>query len=161
MRSAVRRFGFAAFLIPCFCAVTLSVPGCSRTKPTRGEVIERYSQELREAVSASVPEERRKAQMLLLVDRLEALNVRFDQETADFIASYRKLNADYDAVRPAFDQLFADYSAKRVQARGEGLDLHFQLASLATADEWDSIVKAEAKLYEEVNASRFAPQSTK
>jgi hypothetical protein len=43
-----------------------------------------------------------------------------------------------------------------MRARSEALDLHFQLASLATAQEWDSIGKAEEKLYEEVNASRPA-----
>jgi hypothetical protein len=99
--------------------------------------------------------------MFLIVDQLEALHLRFSQETADFVESYRKLNADYDATRPAFDQLFSDYSAKRIKARNEALDLQFQLASLATAGEWDSIVEAETKLYEEVNAARPAEESTK
>jgi hypothetical protein len=92
--------------------------------------------------------------MLLVVDQVEALNLRFSQETADFVRSYRKLNADYEATRAAFDKLFADYNAKRIKARNESLDLHFQLASLATADEWDSIGKAEKKLYEEANEAR-------
>jgi hypothetical protein len=99
--------------------------------------------------------------MLLIVDKVEALHRRFSQETADFIESYRRLNADYEATRPAFDQLFADYSAKRIKARSEALDLHFELASLATGDEWHAIGKAEIKLYEEVNAARSADGSTK
>jgi hypothetical protein len=158
IRSEGRPIRLAALVTLLFCVVVLANAGCGRAKPTRGEVIERYTQELREAVSAHVPEEERKARMLLIVDRLEALNVRFDQETADFIASYRKLNADYDAARPALEQLFSDYSAKRVQARSEALDLHFQLASLATAAEWDPIVKAEGRLYEEVNELSLAPE---
>jgi hypothetical protein len=99
--------------------------------------------------------------MLLIVDQLEALNLRFSQETADFVASYRRLNADYDSMRPAFEQLFSDYAAKRIAARNEALDLHFQLASLATASEWENIGEAETKLYEEVNATRAAEESTK
>lgn len=99
--------------------------------------------------------------MLRVVDRLEALHLRFSQETADFIEHYRKLNADYDSTRPAFDQLFSDYNAKRVQARSEALDLHFELDSLATADEWDKIGKAETKLYEKANAAHPAEGSPK
>ena len=81
--------------------------------------------------------------------------------TVEFVEGYRKLNADYDSTRPAFDQLFADYNAKRIKARNEALDLHFQLASLATVGEWGAIGKAEAKLYEESNAAPPAEESAK
>jgi hypothetical protein len=155
----MHRIAFA--LLTLVACVVLTAPGCSRTKPTRNQVIERYSEELREAVSANVSGEERKAQMLLIVDRLEAVNVRFSRETADFIGHYRKLNADYDAMRSAFEQLFSDYSTKRVQARSEALELHFQLAALASAGEWDSIGKAEGRLYEEVNEAPLRPESTK
>lgn len=161
MHRGARSIGFAALFTLLVCTVTLTVPGCGGTKPTTGQTIERYSQKLRNAVSTNVPDEGRKAQMLSIVDQVEALHVRFSQETADFVESYRKLNADYDSTRPVFDQLFSDYNAKRIKARSEALDLHFQLASLATADEWDAIAKAETKLYEEVNAARPAEESTK
>jgi hypothetical protein len=155
-----RSIGFAALLGLLVCAVTLPVAGCGGKDRTKQQTLERYSEKLREAVSANVAEEGRKTQMLLIVDQVEALHRRFSQETADFIESYRKLNADYEATRPAFDQLFSDYSAKRIRARSEALDLHFQLASLATTDEWHAIGKAEIKLYEEVNAARPADGST-
>ena len=156
----MHRGGFALLMLVAS-AVMLMAAGCNRTKPSRHEIVERYSQELREAVSATVTAEGRKTQMLLLVDQLEAVNVRFSQETADFIGHYRKLNADYDAPRSAFEQLFSDYTAKRVQARSDALGLHFQLASLASAEEWSSIGKAEGKLYEEVEAAPLGAESTK
>jgi allophanate hydrolase subunit 1 len=143
------------------CTLFSTLPGCSSTKPTPDQTINRYSEKLREAVSTSVPEEQPKAQMLLIVDRLEALHLRFSQETSDFVETYRKLNVDYDSTRPAFDQLFSDYNAKRVKARKEALDLHFQLASLATAGEWEAIGRAEKKLYEEADAAVPAEESTK
>jgi hypothetical protein len=118
--------------------------------------MERYSTELREAVAANVSEEPRKTQMLSIVDKLGALHRRFSQETADFLERYDTLNADYGAARPAFDRLFSDYNSIRIQARTEALDLHFQLAGLATAHEWKTIGKAEIKLYEEVDAARPA-----
>jgi hypothetical protein len=156
-----RGIGFPALFALFACSVILTIPGCGGKPPTREQAIERYSQALREGVSSNVADERRRAQMLSIVDQLEAVHVRFNQETADFIANYRKLNADYDASRPAFDQLFSDFSAKRVKARSQALDLHFQLASLATVAEWDSIGRAETKLYEKVNAARPAKDSAK
>ena len=135
------------------CAVVLTLYGCGGKKQTREQAVAEYSQELRETVAAKVPDQERKARMLLVVDQLEALHRRFNRETADFVESYRKLNADYDAGRPAFEQLFSDYSAKRIKARAEALDLHFHLASLATGDEWKAIANAETKLYEEVSSA--------
>jgi hypothetical protein len=168
MHPAARNPGLSALVTLVACAVALLGPGCGGAKLTSQQTIERFSQELREAVSANVADEGRKTQMLLVVDQLEALHIRFSQETAEFVDSYRKLNAEYDATRPAFDQLFSDYNAKRIKARDQALDLHFQLASLAsrgqgaaTASEWDAIGKAEVKLYEEANAARSADGNTK
>ena len=161
MHDRVRCFGFAALLAPVVCSLTLAASGCGGKEPTRAQTIERYSLELREAVSTYVPDEGRKAQMLSIVDKMDSLNRRFNQETVEFIESYRKLNADYGATRPAFDQLFSDYNAIRIKTRDEALELHFQLAALATADEWKSIGKAEVKLYKQVDEVRPAEESTK
>jgi hypothetical protein len=150
---AARSSGFAGLWLGFLCCLAFSTVGCGGKPPTRTESLERYSLELREVVAAHVSDEQRRNQMLVIVDHVEALNRRFNQETADFIDSYRKLNANYDLARPAFDELFADYGAKRVRARSEALDYHFQLASLATEAEWKSIGSAESELYEEVNAS--------
>jgi uncharacterized protein YozE (UPF0346 family) len=143
------------------CAVTLTatVAGCGGSKPSREQVITSYGQELREAVSTKVADEPRRARMLAILEQLDAVNRRFTQETRDFVESYRELNADYGATRPAFDRLFSDYSARRIKARSEALDLHFQLASLATAAEWDAIGKAESKLYEELSAGRSVQET--
>jgi hypothetical protein len=149
------RHRLAAVAALCLIGIALAASACG-DKRTRDEAIQHYSQELRAAVSSNVVEEHRRDEMLAVIDKLEALHRRFSQETADFLQSYRTLNADYDATRSSFDRLFADYTAKRVAARSEALDLHFQLAALATADEWHAIGKAETRLYEEVNTARPA-----
>jgi hypothetical protein len=135
-------------------ALAINAVGCGGSKPTAEQTVQRYSQELRESVSHEVHDEARRTQMLSIVNQAQLLQQRFNQETVDFVASYHRLNADYDAERPAFEKLFADYNTKRVRARREALDLHFQLASLATTDEWRAIGKAEAKLYERTLESR-------
>jgi hypothetical protein len=156
-----RGIGFAGLFALLFCSAVLMVAGCGGKPPTREQAIQRYSDALRDGVSNNVHDEPRRTEMLGIVDQVAAVHRRFNQETADFIASYDKLNADYDATRPAFEQLFSDYNAKRVKARSEALDLHFKLASLATAAEWDTIGKAETKLYEKVNDARIAGQGGK
>jgi uncharacterized protein YozE (UPF0346 family) len=161
VHSGTRVGGFAALFMLSVCLATLAVSGCGGTKPTTDETIYRYSAKLRNAVATNVPEEGRRAQMLSIVDQVEALHLRFSKETEDFIESYRKLNADYDAPRPVFDQLFSDYNVKRTQARKEALDLHFQLASLAVPTEWEAIGKAETKLYKEVNSVEPAEENSK
>jgi hypothetical protein len=139
----------SALAIVMISAIALATPGCRGAQLTPEQVIQNSSQKLRQAVSSNVSEEGRKAQMLAVVDQMEAVQGSLSKETADFIQSYRKLNADYDAPRAAFDQLFSDYNGQRVKARNQAIDLHFQLASLASASEWGPIGKAEAKSYEE------------
>lgn len=160
MHRTARRVGPGAVATLGVCIMVLVTPGCGGTKPTTAQKIERFSQKLRDVVTSRVTDEGRKAQMLVVVDRMEALHVRFSQETADFVDTYRKLNADYNATRPAFDQLFSEYNASRITARNQDLDLHFQLTALATASEWDAISKAEANLYEAANPARAAEQGT-
>jgi hypothetical protein len=142
------------------CALLLCATGCGGTPPNRSQTAERYGQELRATVASVVSDEQRRNQLLHVVDEMQALQLRFSRETADFIDSYRKLNADYETKRPVLDQLFADYSRKRVTAREQALDLHFKLATLATPTEWDAIGKAEAKLYKKVNSAPVAGDST-
>ena len=145
-----------ALSILLICGLALGLAGCSGKKATKTEAVSHYSQQLREVVSTSVLDEGRKAEMLSTVDRLETLQVRFSDDTAKFLEAYRTLNADYNAQRSAFDQLFSDFTATRMKARDEALALHFRLASLATVGEWKPIAKAETELYEEVDAGRPA-----
>jgi hypothetical protein len=154
VHGAIARISPSALAIVMLCAITVAAPGCGGTKPTIEQVIQSSNQRLRQAVSSNVADEGRKAQMLMLVDQIETVQSSLSKETADFVQNYRKLNADYDTPRAAFDQLFSDYNGQRIKARNQAIDLHFQLASLATASEWDPIGKAEVKLYEEVSEAR-------
>jgi hypothetical protein len=160
MSGHARGIGLAA-LLALVAVATLTAAGCGGKEPSRDQTIERYGDKLREAVSSNVTDEPRQAQMLAIVAQLEELQLRFSKEMGEFIDSYRKLNTDYEAPRAAFEQLFADYGAKRLSARSAALDLHFQLAALATASEWDRIGKAETKLYEAVSTARPALDGAK
>jgi hypothetical protein len=127
---------------------------CADTGRTPEQTIQAASQELRQSVSGNVADPGRRDQMLALIDQIEATQRTFSTQAADLAAQYSKMNADYDAPRARFEQLFADFNAQRIQSRDRILDLHFRLAALATEQEWKPIGKAEAKLYEETQEAR-------
>ncbi len=136
-------------------------PGCKSTTPSPEQTTERTTQKLRQVISGEIADAGRREQMLKLVDQIEAVQTRFNEDASAFVAKYQSVNGDYDAPRAAFDQLFSDFDADRIRARNQILDLHFQLASLATDSEWGPIGKAEVKMYEGVGEARTAQEELK
>jgi hypothetical protein len=134
--------------------LAMALGGCAGTKLTPEETLQGASQELRQTVSKNVGDPGRRQQMLGLVDQIESTQRSFSAQAAEFAAQYSRMNADYDTARARFEELFSDYNSRRIQSRDRILDLHFQLAALATTEEWIWIGKAEAKLYEETGKAR-------
>jgi uncharacterized protein YozE (UPF0346 family) len=136
-------------------------PSCKSNNPSPEQTTESATQKMRKVISSDVAEAGRREQMLKLVDKMEAVQTAFNKDITDFVTKYQTLNADYDATRAAFDQLFSQYNAERIQARSQTLDLHFQLASLATDREWDRIGEAEAKMYDAIEIARSKQEEIK
>jgi hypothetical protein len=139
----------------------MALPGCKSGNPSPEQATESATQKMRRVISSDVAEAGRRDQMLKLVDKFEAVQTSFNKDVVDFITHYQTLNANYDAPRAAFDQLFLQYNTERVQARNQALDLHFQLASLATDKEWGRISEAEAKMYEAIDIARTKQEEIK
>jgi hypothetical protein len=148
-----------ACLLVSFAVVAL--PGCKSNNPNPEQTTESATQKLRRVIASDVAEQGRRAQMLKLVDRMEEVQSAFNKEIADFVTHYQTLNANYDATRAAFDQLFSQYNTERTQARSQALDLHFQLAALATDKEWGRIGEAEAKMYNAIGIARAKEEEIK
>ena len=134
--------------------IAVAVSGCAGTTPTPEQAIQDAGRELRQAVSGNVADAGRRDQMLALVDQIEATQRSFSTQAADFASQYSRMNADYDAPRARFEELFSAFNEHRIQSRDRVLELHFRLAALATAEEWKPIGKAEAKLYEDAHLAR-------
>jgi len=146
----------AAFVL---CAIVLAASGCadSGAKPTDDQIFHDASEELRQAVYSNVEDQKRRDQMLSVVDQIESTQRDFSTRAAAFGEKYRAMDTDYDTPRAQFDELFADFNAQRIQSRDRILDLHFQLAALATAKEWTRIGKAESAMYTDVRIARAQP----
>lgn len=151
------RLGVAAVLV--LCGIVAVACGCagSSSKATDEEIIRDSSEELRQSVTRNVEDQSRKDRMLSLVDQIESTQRDFSIRAAEFAAKYRAMDAAYDTPRAQFDQLFADFNTQRIRSRNRILDLHFQLAALATAQEWSRIGKAESDMYSEVRIARAEP----
>ena len=135
----------------------LALPGCKSPPETAEASAQKFTRQLRDAVSGNVADSGRKDQMLALVDQMETTQQTYNQDVAAFVASFRQLNTSYDTPRATFDELFKAFDAQRVAARDRFLDVHFQLTTLATAGEWKKIGKAEKKLYEDLLKPRAQP----
>ncbi len=99
--------------------------------------------------------------MIKVVDQIETVQTRVNEDASAFVAKYQSINTNYDASRATFAQLFSDFDADRTRARSQVLDLHFQLASLATDKEWGAIAKAEVRMYEGTGEARTAQEEMK
>jgi len=139
-------------------ALGLAITGCKSAPLTPEAGAQKFTLQLREAVSANVTDQARKEQMLALVDQMEAVQSDFNRDVTAFVGSFRQLNTSYDTPRSDFDALFKTYDTQRIQARNRFLDVHFQLTALATADEWKRIGKVEKKIYQELLKPRQAPE---
>ena len=131
-------------------ALGLALPGCKSPPPPPAESAQKFTMELRDAVTGTVTDPARVNQMVALIDQLDAAEVEFNQHVTTFIASFKQLNAGYDTPRAAFDDLFKTYDAQRIATRDRFLEVHFKLTALATKDEWKKIGKVEKKIYEEL-----------
>jgi hypothetical protein len=134
--------------------LAMALGGCAGNKLTPEETLQGASQELRQTVSKNVGDPGRRDRMLGLVDQIEGTQRSFSAQAAEFAAHYSKMNADYGTPRARFEELFSEFNTRRIQSRDQILELHFQLATMATAEEWKRIGKAEAKLYEETGKAR-------
>ena len=159
MRTGIGNIRLGAIVAPVLCAIVLAAGGCadSSAKPTDDQIFHDASEELRQSISRGVEDQTRRDQMLNLVDQIESTQRDFSTRAVAFGEKYRAMNADYDTPRAQFDALFLDFNAQRIRSRDRILDLHFQLAALATAKEWTRIGKAESSMYTDVRIARAQP----
>ena len=148
-----------AFMLVCLASGTSL--SCKSTIPSPEQTTERSTEKLRKVISAEVADAGSREQMMKLVDQIETLQTRFNEDASTFVGKYQSINANYDAPRAAFDQLFSDFDADRTRSRSRILDLHFQLTALASDKEWGAIGKEEVKMYEATGEARTAQEELK
>lgn len=131
----------AAVLLTLTLAAALA--GCARERRAPAELIGDSMRATRDAVEEVVADGQRRTRLLVLVDDLEGLLQAQSADLADLSARLRRINADPDATRSAFEAEVASYTERRRARRSRALDVHFAMMELTSAEEWDEIVERE------------------
>ena len=117
--------------------------GCARERRAPAEVIDDAMQATRDAIKDSVEDRQRRGQLLALVDDLEQLLQAQSADLQELSLRLRRLNADPDATRSAFETEVAVYKERRRARRTRALDIHYTMMDLTRPEEWDDIVERE------------------
>ena len=143
---------FLACASPLAAAMLLSA--CGGTEPVSREDQQSAAfADLRSAITETVTDEARQADVLAVVDSLE----KDVDELRDLLVrrrtELRKLNANYDATREEFLE-FANQMESRIQiGRRQALQQHLRLAAAMTADEWAAIEKVQTRAMRSIAGS--------
>ncbi|HET7365794.1 MAG TPA: hypothetical protein VFJ70_19655 [Burkholderiales bacterium] len=123
------------------------IQGCETPKPA-SEQIEDKLVALHDAVIMYVPDAGRKQRLHPAIDGFDEESRAFSAVMLAYQESLRALNADPDATREQFAALAARYDAERAAHRGRVTQHHYSVIALTTAEEWHSLARYEAALFE-------------
>ena len=126
-------------------ACALALAGCADSPKTSADLVGGPMREMRQAVEKHVADPSRQTQLLALVDELDGVLKDHSRDLNALSGDLSRLNADYDATREAFDALVSDFAQRSRVRKERALDLHFQMAALASVEEWKSISKHEVE----------------
>jgi hypothetical protein len=132
--------------------LALALAACSGAPPTPEAMLEKGAAEMRASIHKTVGDLARRNQLLDRTDALERALRGHAGDYKSFVEEFRRLNDAYDTPRGQIETLFARFEARRRAGRDGLLDLHLQMLSLASADEWPHIAKAEIDLLQTIGA---------
>jgi hypothetical protein len=127
-----------------------ALSGCARDRRSTAEVVGDAMQATRAAVADAVDDRERRAELLALVDQLDGLLQAQGADLEELSRRLRRLNADPDATRSAFEASIATYQERRRARRARALDIHFAMIERTEVDEWERIVDRELDALEAI-----------
>jgi predicted nucleic acid-binding Zn-ribbon protein len=130
--------------VPTLLLLTL-LAACSGEPISREEQQSAAFADLRSAIMETVVDERRQRDVLTIVDALENDIDELRETLIRRRAELRAMNADYDATREDFMQFSREMEARIQSSRRQALDRRQALVTALTADEWESLGKAETR----------------
>ena len=117
--------------------------GCARDRPAPAEIVRDAMQATRDAVQDAVDDKQRRGQLLEFVDELEGLFLSQTGDLEELSRDLRRIHADPDATRSAFDAEISGYQERRRARRTRAVDLHFAMMDVTRPDEWSRIIRRE------------------
>ena len=130
------------------------VCACAGQKPSQSDQSTQAMQTMRDEVSRVVPDIERREKLHATLNRYEDELQTFGRTVSAFQERLRAFNADPDASRADFDDLIASYQVDRKAARSQLVQIHQELLSLTTEEEWRSIGKREVEVLRLADAGK-------
>jgi chlorite dismutase len=137
-----------AVVLTTLALVAGALAGCARDRRSAAEVVDDAMRATRDAVEDAVEDRARRAELLALVDELDGLLQAQADDLEELSRRLRRLNADPDATRSAFEASTASYQERRRARRARALDIHFAMIERTEVDEWERIVDRELEALE-------------
>lgn len=142
-------------------AAFLGVVGCSsKPEPSPRDNARTAFEELRTQLRSEIADPARRDTLLARTDELETLvaQAATDQrQTADRIAA---LNRSYDATEQEFLAAFGDLNEKRAARHRRLVEIHAEVRTLATDEEWRRVGKFKKLALEAVYEAGTQPETT-
>jgi len=133
-------------------AVGLLLFACSHAPSTPQAHVTHGAAQMREAITAAIPEPARRVQLLEHADRYERVLQRYSGDFGEFEHALQRANAVRDTPPAQIRALFAQFEQKRQAARAAVTDLHFEMLARTSAAEWRRIAKAEEEMLRSMGA---------
>lgn len=140
-----------------YCRITLGlmlVIGLSACagKDKQDKTPDRMTELLRQEILAIVTDTDRANEAAELADKLRRTFVEAEKQLEKDIATFRSLNANYDARENVFQGLFMNINTQARTRQARVLAIRTKMKTLLTADEWKQLKKArENALKENIN----------
>jgi hypothetical protein len=142
-------------------AALASVIGCSsRPEPSPRDNARTAFEELRTQLRTEIADPAKRDTLLARADELETLvaQAATDQrQTADRIAA---LNRNYDTTEQEFLAAFGDLNEKRAARHRRLVEIHAEVRTLATDEEWRRVSKFKKLALEAVYEAGTQPETT-
>ena len=130
-----------------------TLAGCARDRRALATIVRDSMQATRAAVQDCVDDADRRGRLLVFVDELEGLFLAQTGDLEQLSRDLRRINADPDATRSAFDAQVSAYQERRRARRTHAVDLHFAMMDVTRPEEWSRIVRSELDAFEALGLS--------
>lgn len=137
-----------------FLSICLVAAGCAgKYKPTPAEVQAQAFDDLRSEIGVVISDADRKENAIEIANALEASFESLRTHLAERSDKVSALNADYDAPKQKFSDLFYEIQRETERNQRHISELHRQLVEVTTAQEWADLKKLQNATMEAAIAS--------
>jgi hypothetical protein len=125
-------------------ALALGTVGCAGKKASPLEIEQQAFDDMRAEIQSVISDPERAAEAVALISAIQQSFAATQKDIAARQAKLRTLNADYDASRAdieaQFEQVVLDIKLNQENVS----EIHRQLMSILTTDEWEALEKARS-----------------